>query len=624
MSLLRLPLLMPRLMSPARKPDRHALLAMDGLSILLRRLRHAGARLTPHRAAADQIAQRLAGPSTPSDTHRSPLDVLTRVAEQAHATLGLQAHPVQLAAAHALLCGRFVEMATGEGKTLVVGLAAAAGALSGHRVHAITANDYLVARDAATMAPLFEALGLRVGHVVTSASPQARARAYAADITYVTARELVFDALRDSVSHPRTGDALVDATRRFVHRAEVAAAVAHQDMAIIDEADSVLIDDARVPLVLSRPLESGADADALQAVMSVARACVPGEDFEQAAQRRQITLRPAGQARANALPGEPRQNALRLTQALAALHAYARDVDYLVRDAQVHIIDPQTGRLAQGRSWSQELHRFIELKEGCPLGRETCTAAQMTYQRFFPRYRHLCGISGTLVEASAELAAIYDRAVVRVPTHRPVRRTLDEWRLFDSGDAMDAACAARARQMQQAGRAVLIGTDSVAHSRRLSACLAAAGIGHRVLDAQSDADEAHIVAHAGRSGAVTVATRMAGRGTDIALDDAVRANGGLHVICAQHNPNTRIDRQMIGRCARQGDPGSAEQFRARDADALHTLGMSFASRLPDCLWMKRFRLAQWQLSTRERADRLNMLRFDQRQHRRHAYRGPGH
>jgi preprotein translocase subunit SecA len=614
---LRIPFFAPA--RPAAGASTRAPLSLSPLAIAARRLRHGFARYGAHARAAERIGQGRAGgvPLAADAGERA----LARAAQAAADTLGLQPHPVQLAAAHALLSGRFGEMATGEGKTLVVALAAAAGALMGRRVHAITANDYLVARDAALMAPLYEALGVTVGHVVPTCTAAGRATAYRADITYVTARELVFDSLREAVEAPAPGD-LLAGTRRFVRALPAASTLCHHDMAIIDEADSVLIDDARVPLILSEALPTGADAQCLEAVLTAARDCIEGRHFCRDAGHG-LALNPAGQALADQLPGEPRLNALRLSQALCALHLYRRDVDYLVRDDQVHIIDRQTGRLAEGRSWSQELHRFIELKEGCPLGRETRTRAQMTYQRFFARYRHLCGVSGTLAEAAAELAAIYDRAMVRIPTHRPVRRVVGPPRLFADAEALDAACAARARQLQADGRAVLIGTDSVAQARRLSGRLAAAGIAHRVLDARSADAEARIVAAAGQAGSVTIATRMAGRGTDIPLDAAVRRQGGLHVICAQHNPDPRIDRQLVGRCARQGDPGSAEHFQARDADALTAIGMPPGSRLPDRLWQLRLRLARWRSAVGARQARLRMLRTDQLHHRRHTYRGTG-
>ncbi len=616
---------------------------------LWRRLRHAGMRTRTRRQLAAVAAiraqmaaqqRRPAGDVTTlrqllkhnhadhTNRHRS----LAAAALAAEASLGLRAHDTQLAAAHALLSGCFVEMATGEGKTLVVALAATAGALSGLPVHVITANDYLVERDAAEMAPLFAHLGLRVATVCASDAPAQRHTAYGADITYLTARELVFDALRDAVLAPTERDTLLNQTRHFTDPTRAAQRLQRgQHMAIIDEADSVLIDEARIPLILSRPQTTALDTAALKAALACATGLHATQHFQLDTESRRVTLTDAGRLAAESLGGHRRARDARLCQALAALHLYRRDRDYVVKDDRVQIIDTQTGRIADGRAWSQELHRFIELKEGCPLGQETTTAAQMTYQRFFPRYRHLAGISGTLAEAAAELATVYDRPIIRLPTHKPLARHIAPPRVFATQHAMWQAAAERAAALAEQGRAVLIGTDSVRDSRQLAATLTAAGIEHTVLDALQDADEAAIVAQAGQPGRITVATRMAGRGTDIRLADAVRAAGGLHVICCQHNPNRRIDRQLIGRSARQGDPGSAEHFRALDADAPDT-GVSPAVRraltrflpyLPERAIAALFRLGQDRTAARERQVRAALLRDDHARQQRHAYRGTG-
>lgn len=557
---------------------------------------------------------------------------LAFVADTAHAALGLRAHDVQLAAAHALLAGAFAEMATGEGKTLVVALAAGCAALAGSPVHVITANDYLVARDAAEMNPLFARLGLRVGIVREGDTVESRRAAYAADITYVTARELVFDYLRDSVLVPCETDALSERVRAFTEPGRVGQRVLRGlCMAIVDEADSVLIDEARLPLVLGRPKTGAIDAAGLAATLALARSLHPGEHFTLDASATRAELGAAGRAAAEALGGERRPREARLQQALAALHLYLRDRHYVVRDGKVHIVDTQTGRIAEGRAWSQELHRLVELKEGCALGTETVTAAQITYQRFFPRYHQLSGVSGTVRECAAELATVYDRQVVCLPTHRPARRQLDAPRVFATREAMWAACVARARELAGAGRAVLVGTDSVLDSRALSARFEADGLAHVVLDALQDADEAAIVAAAGAAGRITISTRMAGRGTDIRLADAVRAAGGLHVICCQHNSTARTDRQLVGRCARQGDPGSAEHFRALDADgadellprAIRALLAPAVERMPARVPAALFRAGQHLLEARDRRLRAAMLRAEHSQHRRSAYRGPG-
>ena len=557
---------------------------------------------------------------------------LALAARAASHTLGLTAHPVQLAAAHALLCGAFVELATGEGKTLAIALAAGSAALAGTPVHVVTANDYLVRRDAADMSPLYKALGLRTDSVCEADGLGRRHDAYRADITYVTSRELTFDYLRDSVLMPFEPDPLTDAVRGFTDPSRAARrALQGLCMAIVDEADSVLIDEARLPLILARPDTASVDTRALTAALACARRLQHGLHFRRQDGDERIDLTEAGQAAAAALDGDPRLAAARLRQALTALHLYRRDRDYVVKDKQVRIVDIHSGRIADKRAWSRELHRFIELKEGCPLGTENRTAAQITYQRFFPRYLHLCGVSGTLRECAAELAAVYGRSTVTLPTHQPLRRIHSGARVFVSRDEMWDACVARATTLADTGRAVLIGTDSIRDSRALSAHFAAQGAAHQVLDALQDADEAAVVAAAGESARITISTRMAGRGTDIRLGGAVREAGGLHVINCQHNSTARTDRQLLGRCARQGDPGSAEDFRALDADGIDAwlppklirLLRVALRRLPDWLPAALLRLAQTRHSIHDRRLRATMLRTEQDQHRRSAFRGPG-
>lgn len=649
MTLLRLPTMPPAAPGlrhghyPQRRQNTAPAGAMEAAWRQMRRLRAAGA--TAHLAAAARIQARtdtarhidrqalataIRQPGLAADVREPALAI---VANAAHAALGLRAHDVQLAAAHALLGGAFAEMATGEGKTLVVAMAAACAALTGTPVHVITANDYLVARDAGEMRPLFAHLGLSVGMVRTGDPAHARRAAYLADVTYVTARELVFDYLRDGMLAPFETDSLSERVRAFTEPARIGRRVLRGlCMAIIDEADSVLIDEARMPLLLGRP-QTGAAALAatLSATLALARTLQAGEHYALDTGGAGVELTAAGSVAGVVLGGDQRPREARLRQALAALHLYHRDRHYVVRDGRVSIVDAQTGRIADGRAWSQELHRFVELKEGCALGTETVAAAQITYQRFFPRYHRLCGISGTLRECAAELATVYDRQVVCLPTHRPGQRRVGTPRVFATREAMWAACVARARALVAAGRAVLIGTDSVRDSRALSACFAVAGLPHVVLDALQDADEAAIVADAGQAGRITLSTRMAGRGTDIHPSEAVCAAGGLHVICCQHNGTARTDRQFIGRCARQGDPGSAEHFRALDADGATDLLPSAArgllrpivDGLPGRLSAGIFRIGQCLVEARDRRLRAALLQAEHTQHRRSAYRGAG-
>jgi preprotein translocase subunit SecA len=311
-----------------------------------------------------------------------------------------------------------------------------------------------------------------------------------------------------------------------------------------------------------------------------------------------------------------------LCTALAALHLYRRDRDYLVQDDAVVIVDEATGRLAQGRRWSRGLHQLIELKEGCKATEEQVTAAQITYQRFFARYLRLGGMSGTLCEARSELATVYGLDVVRVALRRLDRRVLLPTRLVRDHTAQWREVAVLARQISGSGRPVLIGTDSVADSDELSSELTRIGLAHQVLNARHDAQEAQIVAAAGKPGRITVATNMAGRGTDIALGTGVAERGGLHVICCQHNASRRIDRQLIGRCARQGDPGSAQTLICVSKPLMtrvfpQWLLLRVGAGLSGPRWLVALlvRLPQWQEERRQRVQRRLLQQQDARTER---------
>ena len=494
--------------------------------------------------------------------------------------LGVRAFDTQLVAARVMLDNRLAEMATGEGKTLAAAICAACAALAGIPVHVVTVNDYLVARDAQWLEPLYTALGLRVGYVVAAHDPVARRAAYSCDITYCTAKELVFDYLRDrSVRAPRQSG-----LQQYAARLDPAAQARPPTllrglcMAVIDEADSVLIDEARVPLILSRSVANIGERDYHVRALELARQLRPGVDCVLDAPQRSARLSDSGidalEALCVGLPPVWHNRTHReetVCIALAALHLYRRDRDYLVHQDRVVIVDEATGRLAPGRVWSRGLHQLIEQKEGCKATGEQVTAAQITYQRFFARYLRLGGMSGTLREARAELAAVYGLSVVQVALRRPLRRVVLPPLLVADRAALWRAVTGRVLELQRAGRPVLIGTDSVADSESLSEALQHAGVEHQVLNARHDLLEATIVAGAGAAGCVTVATNMAGRGTDIALAPGVAERGGLHVICCQHNSARRIDRQLIGRCARQGDPGSAETLLSLDAPLISAL-----------------------------------------------------
>jgi preprotein translocase subunit SecA len=489
-------------------------------------------------------------------------------------TLGRNPYDSQLLCAQWLLEGRLAEMATGEGKTLAVALAAAVAALAGVPVHLMTANDYLAARDARQLRPFFRALGLCSGAVLASSTPEQRRLAYACDITHCTAREVAFDHLRDRQQLQAAPSDLQQRAERLAGGEGAAPALLLRGlcMALVDEADSLLIDEATMPLVLAEAVHDPRHRAWCFQALALARALVPGTDADVDAVTHHVSWTAAGQAhlqaRAAALGGAWHSSRHRLElvgTALVALHALRRDEHYLVRDGKVELLDPHTGRAAQGRVWSRGLHTLVELKEGCTPSPHTRTSAQTSYQRFFARYLHLAGTSGTLAECRRELAAIYGLRVLRVPLRTPCQRTLCPPRLFRRDSDRAAAVVERVRQLQSVGRPVLVGVASVAQAQRVGEQLSAAGIAHQVLDARHDAGEAAVVGSAGQMGSVTVATAMAGRGTDISLGPGVVQAGGLHVIVCQDNRCARLDRQFIGRCARQGDPGSAELWHARDA-----------------------------------------------------------
>ncbi|HVK96108.1 MAG TPA: DEAD/DEAH box helicase [Noviherbaspirillum sp.] len=479
--------------------------------------------------------------------------------------LKITLHDTQLVAAWLLLDRRLVEMQTGEGKTLAVALAAVTGALAGIPVHVVTANDYLVTRDAAILTPVCQTLGLSVGAIVGTTPGSERPRIYRSDITYCTAKELAFDYLRDHLATAEN-----DRPSPYVQQN-----LRGLCMAIVDEADNVLIDEARMPLILSgHAPATGQEAFYRQALFLAAQ-LKPKIDYQLNHAQRSAALTAAGRERAKTM-GEHMGGAWRtsrrreemLCYALAAQHLFLKERHYLVIGNEVIIIDDNTGRTAPGRVWSQGLHQLIETKENCKLTQQQHTVAQTTFQRFFLRYLRLSGISGTVSEARNELLAVYGLPVATVSLQFPSQRRMLPGRVFADTDAQWRYVVSQVMALRAAGRPVLIGTDSVNDSETLSARLTQAGVPHAVLNARFDAEEARIIAAAGQAGAVTVSTNMAGRGTDIRLDAAVRAAGGLHVIACQANDSRRIDRQLYGRCGRQGEPGSVEH--------LYCLGDSFA------------------------------------------------
>ena len=553
--------------------------------------------------------------------------------------LGVNLYDTQLMAARIMLDKRLAEMATGEGKTLAAAVCAATAALAGIPLHVITANDYLVARDAASLRPLYAALGLTVGCVTQPLEPAERQRAYACDIAYCTAKELVFDYLRDWIIRGRVrGDLHMRATQMGAPDAGPPRTLLRGlCMAIVDEADSILIDEARIPLILSEMSSNPVELEYHQQALKLAASLTAEQDFLLDRQSMAAELTDSGHGKVEQCAtrlGAVWSNRLHreeaICTALAALHLYRRDRHYLVRDGEVAIIDETTGRLAAGRVWSGGLHQLIECKEGCEPTRELVTAAQITYQRFFPRYMSVGGMSGTLWEARAELHAMYGLEIVKVPTRKPCQRRLLPTRLYADRDAQWRMVVARIAKISGDGRPVLVGTDSVADSESLAEQLTAAGLPHAVLNARHDQHEAAIIARAGEPGQITVATNMAGRGTDIPLGAGVAQRGGLYLLCCQHNASRRIDRQLLGRCARQGDPGTAETLIALDKPFISRLLPAWLRR---CVGQNGFARPAWLVTLivrvpqlleelHQRVQRRALLRQDARSERDLAIGGP--
>ena len=489
------------------------------------------------------------------------------IRETAGRLLGMRHFDVQLRGGWIMLNGMIAEMNTGEGKTLTATLPACTAALAGIPVHVITVNDYLVERDCEIMRPVYEALGVTVAAATAEMEPNQRRAAYAADVVYVTNKTLVFDYLRDRILLATGSSSLhlrleklygTDArSRRLLLRG--------LHYAIVDEADSVLIDEARTPLIISHEVSSGDEALVAAQALDLARQMEIGRDFVIVIAERRVALTEGGHSRIVELckalggvwAGAMRREEL-VTQALTALNLFQRDDHYLVREGKIQVIDEHTGRVMADRSWGQGLHQLIEAKEGLEITPRKESLARISYQRFFRRYLRLSGMTGTAAEVVGELGSVYGLAVVRVPPHRPSRRTYRRDRIFSTEREKWQCIAGRVAELNRKGVPVLLGTRSVASSEIASSLLTERGLEHNMLSAKQDEEEANVVAAAGEKGRITIATNMAGRGTDIKLAPGVDELGGLHVILSERHEAGRIDRQLIGRCGRQGDPGQAE------------------------------------------------------------------
>lgn len=519
-------------------------------------------------------------------------------------TLSMRHYDSQIMGGWAILNGKLAEMETGEGKTLTASLPACTAALAGVPVHVITVNDYLAARDKEFLAPLYNVLGLSVGVITDNQhDPETRRAAYACDVTYCTNKQVAFDYLRDRVAMgDRRGSPYrsIDKLDRN-HEPQPGLLLRGLCFGIVDEADSVLIDEARTPLKLSGPAEDRFDASLYRQALDIADGlndvpdvfCIrQGEHDIALTQTGKDWVAHAVESLGDFWSSTRRREAL-VRQALIALHLFVRDRDYIVRENTVQIIDANTGRVMPDRSWEMGLHQLVETKECVEISQPTTSLAQITYQRFFRRYLRLGAMSGTAHEVAGELWRVYGLRVLRVPSHKPSQRKSLPSSVYGNEARKLQTIVERARSLQRQGRPVLIGTRSVEASERLSELLANVGLEHEVLNAKQDDREAVIIARAGQPGRITVATNMAGRGTDIRLAPDTVTAGGLHVIAAERNDAGRIDRQLYGRCGRQGDPGSCEEIVSLEDDILQNCASRPVKYLSDSILCQKEHIWRW-------------------------------
>lgn len=558
------------------------------------------------------------------------IDGLAAVIQGSRRVLKMDPYPVQIAGAVSLFEGCLAEMATGEGKTLTVALAAALMGSTGRPCHVITSNDYLASRDAKEMSDFFAFFGLRVDAVTGDLAPPQRENAYQAEITYTTPKEALADFLRDRLAL----GAPYDPTRRMIRDLSGApsgsegfkqAVMRGLFFAIVDEADSVLIDEAVTPLIISRKLPNEELASAVEVARQQVSRLSPGNDYRVDEKFREALIDPDTMDRLwgerNKLPAAWRsrerfENLIQLT--LAAREFYRKGVQYIVRDGKIELIDEFTGRIMAHRTWSAGLHQAVEAKEGLEITAPTESMASMSFQRFFRCYPRLCGLSGTARESREELWQIYSLPVISLPTHRPLKRKQYPVVLSPNSDSKWDRILVEVRQLHEIGRPVLVGTRSVHASEVLAEKFRDSGLPFSLLNAVRDEKEAETIAAAGQPGAITISTNMAGRGTDIKLGPGVAEAGGLHVIATERHESGRIDRQLIGRAGRQGDPGSARFMLSIEDDLLKRflppslhLALRKAFSSDDAGWVEGvFGYAQWTAERMSFKTRKQVLKQD--------------
>ena len=549
----------------------------------LRRLRPIVARINAlepqmQELADEDFAQRMAEYRQQVQAGERTLDdllpeVFALVREASRRVMGMRHYDVQLVGGIVLHRGKIAEMKTGEGKTLVATLPVALNALSGKGVHVVTVNDYLATRDAQWMGKLYNFLGLSVGVIVNGLDDQARKEAYGADITYGTNNVFGFDYLRDNMKFYAT---------QLVQRGH--------NFAIVDEVDSILIDEARTPLIISGA--SDESVGMYRAMDQIVRQLGP-EDYTVDEKARTAMLSEEGVAHCEALlhvdnlfdPANITQQHC-ILQALKAHHVFKRDVDYIVQNDKVVIVDEFTGRLMDGRRYSDGLHQALEAKENVTIAAENQTLASITFQNYFRMYDKLAGMTGTADTEAVEFHQIYNLEVVSIPPNKPMQRKDYPDLIYRTRKEKYDAIIEAIRELYEKGQPVLVGTISIETSEMLSQRLKKLNIPHSVLNAKQHAREAEIVAQAGQKGHVTIATNMAGRGTDIVLGEGVLELGGLHILGTERHESRRIDNQLRGRSGRQGDPGSSRFYLSLEDDLMRLFGSDRISGLMEKLGLK--------------------------------------
>ena len=510
------------------------------------------------------------------------VEAFALVREAGRRKLNMRHFDVQLLGGTAVHHNSIVEMQTGEGKTLTATLPLYLAALEGKGAHLATVNDYLAKRDADWMRPLYEALGMKVGCIQSQMQQADRAKQYACDITYGTANEMGFDFLRDRLLKRRISEGQRDLFGAMLGKAGSGHETPVQGdlhFMLVDEADSILIDEARTPLIISAlPGEDEKlEAEAYRWAAQNADEFVEDQHYDYDHKEKTVELTLPGRRKVRELRKPEAMDRMPLStiyehieRAIKVAREMFLDRQYVVRDGEIVIVDEFTGRLGEGRKWRAGIHQAVEAKQGVEITFATNQAARITVQDFFLRYNRLAGMTGTASTSARELHKIYGCRVLSVPTNRPPIRQKLQTLVFGTAEDKWHAIIEDVVEQHALGRPVLIGTRSIDKSELLSRLLAERGIEHAVLNARHVEQEAEIVSKAGQVGKVTVATNMAGRGTDIRLGDGVAELGGLHVICTELHEAQRIDRQLIGRCGRQGDPGTYRQFLALDDEILET------------------------------------------------------